>query len=132
VTLHRIVEDSTEQTMIQGAHSFPKLMYGRGLDSSLQHPHFDIWIPLEFANEASFHGALSYAAAHLGHLRGEGIPPLALLHSIKSTELINSWLGDPSMVVSDAAISAVMRLTSFEVCTVPPPSSLLLSIMAVD
>jgi len=91
------------------------MMFGTSLDSAFHHAHTDIWIPLEFSNEASFHGVLAYAAAHLGHLRGEPMPPAALVHNIKSIQLINSWLHEPSMMTSDAAISAVLRQTSLEV-----------------
>lgn len=94
---------------------FPELMFGIALDSAVPHVQSDMWIPLEFSNQASFHGVLAYASAHLGNLRGESeAPPLAIMHNIKSIQIINSWLNDTSMATSDAAIAAVLRQTTME------------------
>ena len=91
------------------------MMFGGSIDSETARSHLDLWIKLEFANEASFHGVLAYSVAHLAYLRREPTPALAILHNQKAIEVINHWLKDPVMMVSDAAISAVSRQTSLEV-----------------
>src|SRR4051812_21483415 len=90
-------------------------MYGTDVETAYQHNHSDVWLPLEFSNEASFHGVLAYSAAHLAHLRGDPVPALAVIHNLKSIEIINKWLNDPVMMISDAAIAAVLRQTTLEV-----------------
>jgi len=91
------------------------MIYGGTLESETARTHMDLWMNLEFANEASFHAALAYSAAHLAYLRSEPTPTLAIMHNQKAIGIINNWLEDPVMMISDAAISAVLRLTSLEV-----------------
>jgi hypothetical protein len=97
---------------------FPRMMFGDGLNSASYHGHTQVWVPLDISNEASFHGALAYHSAHLRHLHGESkASPQALTHNLKSIELINSWLSDPSLMISDMAITAVLRQLTLEVRT---------------
>jgi len=91
------------------------MIYGDTLESEIARTHIDLWMELEFSNEASFHGVLAYSAAHLAYLRSEPTPALAIIHNQEAIRIINHWLQDPVMMISDAAIAAVLRQTSLEV-----------------
>jgi hypothetical protein len=90
------------------------MMYGAKNGPAI-HESINVWIQLEFTNEASFHGVLAYSAAHLSRIRGLPVPPLAIMHNMKAIQVINNLLEDPSMMTSDAAIAGVLRLVSMEV-----------------
>ncbi|RFU35949.1 hypothetical protein B7463_g417, partial [Scytalidium lignicola] len=92
---------------------YATMMFDQSVNQSFN-PVREVWIPIDFSNAASFHGMLAHAAAHLACLRGESISSAAIEHKLEALRLVNNWLQDPVLAVSDDAFSAVLGLLTFE------------------
>lgn len=79
----------------------------------------DLYIPVDLSQAASVHAVLAHSASHMAYLRQERSDSVtALTHKMAAIRLVNKSLNDPVKAVSDENISAVMRLLTFEVCTI--------------
>lgn len=78
-------------------------------------PLREVWVPIDFSNAAAFHGMLAHSAAHQAALRDENGSSAAIEHKLEALRLVNTWLQDPLLAISDDAFSAVWRLLTFEV-----------------
>lgn len=78
-------------------------------------PMRDVWFPLDLSNAASFYGMLAHAAAHLSYLRGQKHAVEVLKYKAEAVSLINKWMTDQEMALSDTTFAAVVRLLTFEV-----------------
>ena len=96
-----------------GITVFGTMMFGKPRSSV--NPMAEVWIPDALSNEASFQGMLSYAAAHLAHLRGQGGSSQGTMYKIKAIESIQKQLNDSPTAFSDSTVAAILRQISIEV-----------------
>ncbi|KAH8810778.1 hypothetical protein F5884DRAFT_780334 [Xylogone sp. PMI_703] len=93
--------------------TYATMMFDQSIEQSFN-PMREVWVPIDFSNAASFHGMLAHAAAHVAYLKGESVSAAAIEHKLEALRLVNNWLQDPVLAISDDAFSAVLGLLTFE------------------
>jgi hypothetical protein len=102
---------------VLGITVFGAMMFGKPRSSV--NPMAEVWIPDALSNEASFQGMLSYAAAHLAHLRGQDGGAQGTMYKIKAIKSIQKQLNDSATAFCDSTVAAILRQISIEVGSCP-------------
>jgi hypothetical protein len=102
---------------VLGITVFGTMMFGKPRTSV--NPMAEVWIPDALSNEASFQGMLSYAAAHLAHLRGQHGGTQGTMYKIKAIKSIQKQLNNNATAFSDSTVAAILRQISIEVGPCP-------------
>jgi hypothetical protein len=100
-----------------GITVFGTMMFGKPRSSV--NPMAEVWIPDALSNKASFQGMLSYAAAHLAHLRGQHGGSQGTMYKIKAIKSIQEQLSNNATAFSDSTVAAILRQISIEVGSCP-------------
>ncbi|CAK7237835.1 catalase A [Sporothrix eucalyptigena] len=77
-------------------------------------PMRDVWFPLDLSNAASFNAIMAHAAAHLAHQQGVSHSVEALQFKAEAVRIVNVWMAQAVLALSDQAFAAVIRLLSYE------------------
>lgn len=103
--------------MIAGLTSHAAMMFNDSPSPIDFNPMRDVWFPLDLSNAASFYGIMAHSAAHMAYLRGQGKNGIVevLKYKTEAVSLINKWMHDRDMALSDSTFAAVIRLLTFEV-----------------
>lgn len=73
------------------------------------------WLAVGIKDEAFFNSVMSHYAGTYGLASGKGDPIEALLHRIKSIEIVNQRLSQPELRASDGTIGTVASMVTYEV-----------------
>lgn len=75
----------------------------------------EIWLPLDLSNAASFNAIMAHSAAHLARMQGQYRSDTALEFKTEAMRIVNLWMADPVLCLSDEVVAAVLRLLTYEV-----------------
>ena len=89
------------------------MMFGKSHPST--NPMAEGWIPDALNDKTSFEGMLSYAAAHLEHLRKERGSVQAIMYKTRAIASLQKQVNDESTALSDSTVAAILRQISVEV-----------------
>jgi hypothetical protein len=82
-------------------------------------PMREIWLPLDLSNAASFNAVMAHSAAHLARMQGRYPSEAALEFKTEAISIVNLWMADPELCLSDEVAAAILRLLTYEVRVSP-------------
>jgi hypothetical protein len=73
------------------------------------------WLAIGIQDEAFYNTLLSHYAGTFSLATGQGDPMEALMHRMKSIEIVNERLSKPELGSSDGTIGAVASMVTYEI-----------------